>query len=450
MGKQAGASDVQASDCKLWDIPGYLLWFTADSATAVGVALRYLAVSLIGFNLTGSTVAAGWLGSLAAIAQQVTAIFGGTFADRHDRRALIVVNAVVGVVCWGAVAALLMTNRLVFSILLVIAVLESAVNGFLGPASDAMLKSIVDVRSYPKARSLNEGRDATINMAGSPVGGLLYGIAPWLPFLLASVMYLLAGVAAACIRSTGISKNDKAEGHCERTTSCADGDGESMTAARQSDGSRTGASFFRDFVEGWSWSLHRKMLVLTMVSSALVNFGVNGFQYAIQLHLMRVNVNATLIGFVNTGVFLATLTGAFVAGRISAIAPVGPVTCCGFVFICIASLPMLFTDNYWVLIVADAAMCLPFPIINALLLGFVFSKTPDVMQGRITVTLSVPAQALSAFCSATAGSLLPVLGFRGAMLAFWAVMLVSALLIVSSRGLRTVPCADQWDRTPLE
>lgn len=115
---------------------------------------------------------------------------------------------------------------------------------------------------------------------------------------------------------------------------------------------------------------------------------------------MRVNVNATLIGFVNAGVFLAMLVGAFVAERISAIAPIGPVACCGFAFICIVSLPMLFTDNYWVLVVADAVMCLPFPIINALLLGFVFSKTPDVMQGRITVTLSVPAQALSAFCSA--------------------------------------------------
>lgn len=293
----------------------------------------------------------------------------------------------------------------------------------------------VDIRSYPKARSLNEGRDATINMAGSPVGGLLYGIAPWLPFLSAAVMYLLAGVAATRIRVGGNPRNGSDSGNGD-----SDDDG----------GKAGGASFFRDFAEGWSWSLHRRMLVLTMVSSALANFGVNGFQYAIQLHLMRTGVNATLIGFVNTGVFLAMLAGAFIAGRISDTAPVGPVTCCGFVFICIASLPMLLTDNYWVLLIANAVMCLPFPIINALQLGFIFGKTPDTMQGRITVTLTVPAQALSAFCSATAGSLLPAFGFSGTMLVFWAVMLVSMLLIVSSRSLRTIPRADQWDRTPLE
>lgn len=150
-------------ESRLWDIPGYVPWFTADSATAIGVALRYLAVSLIGYKLTGSTTAAGWLGSLAAIAQQAAAVFGGTFADRHDRKTLIIVNATAGVICWGSVAALLMAGKLVFPVLLAIAVFESAVNGFLGPASDAMLKSIVDIRSYPKARSLNEGRDATIN-----------------------------------------------------------------------------------------------------------------------------------------------------------------------------------------------------------------------------------------------------------------------------------------------
>lgn len=99
--QQAGRQSVPARERRLWDIPGYVPWFTADTATAVGVALRYLAVSLIGYKLTGSTTAAGWLGSLAAIAQQVTAVFGGTFADRHDRKTLIIVNATMGVICWG-------------------------------------------------------------------------------------------------------------------------------------------------------------------------------------------------------------------------------------------------------------------------------------------------------------------------------------------------------------
>ena len=151
-----------------WHSAGYIPWFTADTASAVGAALRALAISLLGYAVSGSTIAAGWLGTSSMIAQQVASVFGGTFVDRHDRKRLIVANAVVGVLAWGAIAVLLLCGALSFPVLLLIAVLASGINGFLGSATDAMLRSIIDIRYYPKARSLNEGRDATIAMAGSP------------------------------------------------------------------------------------------------------------------------------------------------------------------------------------------------------------------------------------------------------------------------------------------
>ena len=219
-----------------WHSAGYIPWFTADTASAVGAALRALAISLLGYAVSGSTIAAGWLGTSSMIAQQVASVFGGTFVDRHDRKRLIVANAVVGVLAWGAIAMLLLCGALSFPVLLLIAVLASGINGFLGSATDAMLRSIIDIRYYPKARSLNEGRDATIAMAGSPIGGFLYSIAPWLPFLASACMYAVAGVAATGIREHG-----------------ADGG-----RIGETDGDAVKGGFFRDFLEGWSWSLHRK------------------------------------------------------------------------------------------------------------------------------------------------------------------------------------------------
>ena len=191
-----------------WHSAGYIPWFTADTASAVGAALRALAISLLGYAVSGSTIAAGWLGTSSMIAQQVASVFGGTFVDRHDRKRLIVANAVVGVLAWGAIAVLLLCGALSFPVLLLIAVLASGINGFLGSATDAMLRSIIDIRYYPKARSLNEGRDATIAMAGSPIGGFLYSIAPWLPFLASACMYAVAGVAATGIRLITVDAAD--------------------------------------------------------------------------------------------------------------------------------------------------------------------------------------------------------------------------------------------------
>ena len=52
---------------------------------------------------------------------------------------------------WGSVAALLAARMLTYPLLLVIATLGSAVSGFLGSATDAMLRSIIGVRDYPPA-----------------------------------------------------------------------------------------------------------------------------------------------------------------------------------------------------------------------------------------------------------------------------------------------------------
>ena len=71
-----------------WHSAGYIPWFTADTASAVGAALRALAISLLGYAVSGSTIAAGWLGTSSMIAQQVASVFGGTFVDRHDRNGL--------------------------------------------------------------------------------------------------------------------------------------------------------------------------------------------------------------------------------------------------------------------------------------------------------------------------------------------------------------------------
>ena len=47
---------------------------------------------------------------------------------------------------------------------------------------------------------------------------------------------------------------------------------------------------------------------------------------------------------------------------------------------------MALTDSYWIMLVANSLVGLPFPLINAMLLGFIFAKSPTSMQGRITVT----------------------------------------------------------------
>ena len=71
------------------------------------------------------------------------------------------------------------------------------------------------------------------------------------------------------------------------------------------------------------------------------------------------------------------------------------------------------------------------------------------MQGRIAVSLIVPAQALSAFSSASAGTLLPVLGFRGTIAVFLAALALSTVIVLCSARIRRIPRVDGWDTAEL-
>lgn len=203
--------------------------------------------------------------------------------------------------------------------------------------------------------------------------------------------------------------------------------------------------------------MHKPLLVTVMIAAAVLNYGVNGVEYAIQLHLMQLNTSATLIGAIGSGIAATMLVGAFAAARLSDRVPVGGCICVSFVFLCVCVAPMLFAygpgasrgASYALVFVANAVMGLPFPIIDALLLGFVYAKAPTSMQGRIAVSLTVPAQALSAFSSASAGALLPVLGFRGTIAVFLAALALSAVMVLCSARIRRIPRADGWDTAEL-
>ncbi|WP_051920905.1 hypothetical protein [Bifidobacterium cuniculi] len=85
----------------------YRWWFTSDTAAAVGLAAKGLVVPLAGYALSGSLAAAGTLGTMSLVLQQVCAIFGGTVIDRHRRGMLVALNGVIGMIGYGAIAVLL-------------------------------------------------------------------------------------------------------------------------------------------------------------------------------------------------------------------------------------------------------------------------------------------------------------------------------------------------------
>ncbi|KAB8288720.1 Major Facilitator Superfamily [Bifidobacterium ramosum] len=431
----ATISSARTTHTSLWHNPQYRSWFTADTASATGLALKSFAISLVAFSLTRSLPTAGWLATASVIAAQISGVFGGTLADRHNRKRLIILNAACGTVLWGTVCAMLATGLLTFPVFAVAIVTASTVNGLLGNATNAMLRSIIPTADYPKAQSLNQGRDSVISLAGSPLGGMLYAFSAWAPFAAASLMYAVAGVSASMLRVDEHARN--AIGR--------DSTDDDITGGMSS---RHG-SFIDDFVEGWRWMLRRRTLMAICVIAALLNFGINGIFATVQLQLVGSGVDSVRIGFVDMATGAGMLAGAVIAARVCDRMAVGT----GLIVMSLAALatmtPMLVSRAYPVILVSSLLCCLPIPTLNSLVLGFVFAKVPTDMQGRVDSSSNLLGMLPTLFCSAIAGSLLPTIGFRMTVALFLTALAANVTIVLAMPAVRSIPAADRWDEAEL-
>ena len=467
----------------LWHARRYPAWFTADTAAALGVALQGVTVTLAAYALSGSVALSGWLATGCMVAHQIVAVFGGTFVDRHNRRTLMIVDAAIGVVFWALIALLLVFNAMTFQLFAGLLVVSYAAHGLLSEASDAMLRSIISAQDYPKASSINQGRDAAVQMVGSPAGGALYAVAPWLPFLVSVALYAVSGAAALRLdRRSGQPGRKHQEERFRWTTTDGKVEGTGNDAGGRCDGSegdvgvgampvdeealtpesmelRTSgvevpdasatAGFLEDFLAGWTWALGRKRLVTLVVVAALVNFAMNVVLQGVQLQLVASGVSGARIGLLDTGMCAAMLAGAVVSSQLAGHVHVSATMCGTMALYALMLTPMLFFQNYWVLLVCFSISVLPLPLLNASLQGFIFAKTPTRLQGRVSVATMVPAMALSMFSGATAGSLLPTVGFKALVGAMMVVMALAITVMIVSPTARSIPDASRWEEVEL-
>src|SRR5690606_2340615 len=117
---------------------------------------------------------------LVALVQGLGAVVGlipgGLLADRIERRRLRLLAGLTGVVVQLALVVVLLGGWAGAVVLAALAFLDRLRETALGSASNAMLKQIVPTAQLPRAVSVNQGREAAVEMASGPVGGALLGL----------------------------------------------------------------------------------------------------------------------------------------------------------------------------------------------------------------------------------------------------------------------------------
>jgi MFS family permease len=139
----------------------------------MGSMITYVAAPFQMKELTGSYLAVGALGVVEVLPLILFALYGGTIADRHDRRTVAALCEIGFFVSVFALAANSFATSPSIALIYVVAMVMAALDGLQRPSLDALVPRLVRREHLPAASAWNSLTGNASFVVGTAVGGLL-------------------------------------------------------------------------------------------------------------------------------------------------------------------------------------------------------------------------------------------------------------------------------------
>ncbi|HEU5473367.1 MAG TPA: MFS transporter [Actinophytocola sp.] len=183
-----------------------LLWI-GGLLTTMAAQISVLALPLLVLRQTGSTAAAGVIGTVSMGALLVGTLPGGALADAVERRRLLRLCDFGGLLVVSALAVAVLNGTAPLILVLLVAGTGAVINGLYAPAALGLLRAVMSEDQLGLASARILARSAVARLAGPLVGGALFAAHPAAPFVAQAVLLLNS---TACL---GFIRTRSAPGH---------------------------------------------------------------------------------------------------------------------------------------------------------------------------------------------------------------------------------------------
>jgi MFS family permease len=144
------------------------------------------------YQLSGSSLALGYLGAAAGLPAIVTTLFGGALADQIDKRMLLIVTSLSTAALLALLAYLDWTGIVQVWQVIAIAGVISIITGFDWPARQSIFPSLIERKDMMSAVALTTVIWQATRMVMPALGGLIIAISDtWLLFAFCSAGFFL-------------------------------------------------------------------------------------------------------------------------------------------------------------------------------------------------------------------------------------------------------------------
>ncbi|WP_447911608.1 MFS transporter [Microbacterium phyllosphaerae] len=450
---------------RLWRNTRYLTWLVSDTSKGLAAALFAFAIPLLALIVTNDPAQAGVIGGAGMVARLLLTLAGGILADRHRRILLMLIGSLIGILLAGAFTLLALGGALTFATLLIADVLLAARSGLFDVAGESAIKEIVPDNAMGRAQAANQGRDAAIQLAGGPLGGLLLGVGGWLVGAVMTLCHAVAAVTAwmlqremrrAGIVDTGADAVAAGARREERDHPVGDervavglavdpADGLGLPVDTAADVSTQGkTSAWAELREGFTWLLSRPDLGGVLLIITVINLGFNAAITTTIYALQQDGYSELLIGSLSAAVGAVMLVGAIVAPTLVPRIRAGVIAISGLSVVAIGTIVLSMVTEPWAIVVVLGASVLLLPALNAGMMGYFMVATPTQLLGRANSAAGVLGMGALPLAPLIAGFGLTWIGREWTILVCAALCIVAVALALGNRALRALPIESRW------
>ncbi|GAO09573.1 putative major facilitator superfamily transporter [Streptomyces lydicamycinicus] len=179
----------------------FWLLFGGEAASAFGTSASIVALPVVALQASGDVREAGLASTALSAGVLLARLPAGVFADRFDRRALLLGGNLLGAAILVTLALVQARDALSLPVLTLAALLLGMVGSTLSPAENVAIRSFVHPDLLARALSLTQARTAATLIAGPAAGGALLATQPVWVFALDAATYLVAAVCMAALPS---------------------------------------------------------------------------------------------------------------------------------------------------------------------------------------------------------------------------------------------------------
>ena len=413
----------------------YLTWLISDTAKGLASALFGFAIPLIALIVTNDPAQAGIISAVGMTIRTITTVFGGVLADRHNRILMMIVGSAAGVMIAGAFTVLALTDTLTFVTLLLVDIALAARTGLFDIAGESALKEIVPADAMGRAQAANQGRDAVLQLAGGPLGGVLLTAGAWLIGAAMAVLHLVAMATAWMLRR---SAPEEARRIPESDAAASD---VGLAAAAVAVGK---PNALREVAEGFRWLFSRPDLRGVLFVATIVNLGFSTALTTVIYALQQSGHSTITIGLLATAGGVAMLFGALIAPALVARVRASIIIVGGLAVATVGVFGMIPAQEPWALMVVLGVTVFFIPAINAALMGYFMVATPTELLGRANSASAVLGMGAMPLAPLIAGFGLAAIGRENTLIAASVLCAISVVLAVVNPGLRALPAESGW------